>query len=100
MKSLVGELAQSNGTSILFVDELSNFVGSKQVNDLLASSIINDRLNIIGGSSKQDYLENVNTVAEVSALFEPIMIGGDYSGLSNDAKRSKATRYRGDNVSG
>ncbi|MDH3494316.1 MAG: S8 family serine peptidase, partial [Acidobacteriota bacterium] len=98
MQAVVNELVGTKGNTILFVNEMTNFVGDTQVNDLLASSIVNKQLNMIGGSSREDYLKNVDSNADIAALFDPIIIGGgEHYGFRDD--HVKVKRYRGDNVS-
>ena len=69
VQNIFGELADSNGKVILFVDELTNFVGNSQINNALANLLISGNARIIGGSSKAAYSERIAPIAEISAFF-------------------------------
>ena len=69
--SIFNELAQKSDT-VLFVNELTNFIGRSNVGASLNNLLLQGKIRIIGGSSKADYKENVEPVAEVDALFEQI----------------------------
>ncbi len=102
ISTVLNELASTNGNVILFVDELANFVGSSEINEKIIAAVAKGNAKIIGGTSKDAFEERIVAVAEVAAIFTPLMIGDkNYKGSrSNDAKnRNSKLRYRGDNVS-
>ncbi|MEP7039766.1 MAG: S8 family serine peptidase, partial [Acidobacteriota bacterium] len=101
VQNVFNELANSNGKIILFVDELTNFVGNSQINNALANLLINNKVRIIGGSSKAAYSERIAPVVELSAFFAPLNIGEMQSGNSKNAstKFDDNEGFRGDNVS-
>ncbi|MGI8670340.1 MAG: S8 family serine peptidase, partial [Aridibacter sp.] len=103
IESIISELVAAKGNTILFVNELTNFVGSSQVNEKLSAAILINQVKIIGGSSKDAYNEKINTIAEVSAVFEPIVIGQSdeetAKEIAKDQKEYQKEKYRGDNVS-
>ncbi|HNQ14588.1 MAG TPA: S8 family serine peptidase, partial [Pyrinomonadaceae bacterium] len=95
------ELRAENRNTILFVDELANFVGNSRVSDSLTAALVNGTVRIIGGSSLEAYKENVES-NDVAAMFKPIVIGGDARNLENPPKNNNgivASRFKGDNVS-
>jgi ATP-dependent Clp protease ATP-binding subunit ClpA len=97
--SIFSELAQKSDT-ILFVDELTNFIGRSNVGASLNNLLLQGKVRIIGGSSKVAYKENIEPVAEVDALFEKITVG-DNANSSDELnnKTAKYDGYKGDNVS-
>ena len=98
--SIFSELAQT-GDTILFVDELTNFIGRSNVGASLNNLLLQGKIRIIGGSSKVAYKENIEPVAEVDALFEKITVG-DNANFSSDKSNNTTAKYdgyRGDNVS-
>ena len=98
--SIFSELAQKTDT-ILFVDELTNFIGRSNVGASLNNLLLQGKIRIIGGSSKVDYKENIEPVAEIDALFEKITVGDKANFSADEAKNTNAKYdgYRGDNVS-
>ena len=99
--NIISELVGSKGEIILFVDELTNFVGNFQINDALKNALVQGKVKIIGGSSKIAYNERINPSAEIAALFNPLTIGEAFENLSDkDFLRKKQNeRFKGDNVS-
>ena len=100
IESIFNELTAQHGEVILFVDELTNFVGSSPVNNALTNALLEGKVKIIGGTSKVAYSEKINDLAEVAALFELINIGEtQYNNQENSTKRiAKPEGFRGDNV--
>ncbi len=97
---LFNELAASNGETILFINELTTFVGNSRVNDVLTKALQNGKVKIIGGSSTKTFAENIETQAEVSAFFEKINIESSQTTTEETAQTQREDRrYRGDNVS-
>jgi hypothetical protein len=94
-----GELVQEND-AVLFVDELTNFIGTSNAGASLNNLLLQGKIRIIGGSSKAAYKENIEPIAEVDALFEKITVG-DKANFSEEttAANEKYDGYRGDNVS-
>ena len=97
--SIFNELA-NKGDTILFVDELTNFIGRSNMGASLNNLLLQGKVRIIGGSSKFAYKENIEPVAEIDALFEKITVG-DNANSSDELnnKTAKYDGYRGDNVS-
>ena len=97
--SIFSELA-NKGDTILFVDELTNFIGRSNIGASLNELLLQGKIQIIGGSSKIAYQENIEPVAEIDALFNKITVG-DKTNFSSDELKNAAEYdgYRGDNVS-
>ena len=51
IEAIVNDLGRTRGEVILFVGELTNFVGNSQINDKLAESLLQGKVQIIGGSN-------------------------------------------------
>ncbi|MDQ6788261.1 MAG: S8 family serine peptidase, partial [Acidobacteriota bacterium] len=103
VEGIFNELAASNGDVILFVDELTNFVGNTQVNNSLTNLLLQGKLQIIGGSSQAAYKEKIDDNANISALFHPIVIGDAANGAADKNNRNSAAAanqegFQGDNV--
>ena len=97
--SIFSELARK-GDTILFVDELTNFIGRSNVGASLNGLLLQGKIQIIGGSSKVAYQENIAPVAEIDALFNKITVGDNTNSSSEELKNAaKYDGYRGDNVS-
>ena len=98
---VVSELAASKSETILFVDEISNFVGANKINDSLTDALLQGKVNIIGGSSKAAYDAAVENNAEVSAVFQTLTVDLSNGNSTETAVNASADRdgYRGDNVS-
>lgn len=60
VEAVVNDLAKSKGEIILFVNELTNFVGTSQISDKFTESLLQNKVQIIGGSSKAAYAEKSN----------------------------------------
>ncbi len=99
--AVVNDLTNAKGNIILFVNELTNFVGKSQISDKFTESLLQGKVQIIGGSSPAAYGEKIESQAEIAVLFETISIGNvslkeaeeelQKQILSNDG-------FRGDNV--
>ncbi len=97
---IFNELSASNGETILFINELTTFVGNSRVNDALTKALQNGKVKIIGGSSTQTFSENIETQAEVAALFEKINIEPLQTTAAETVEAKREERpYRGDKVS-
>lgn len=98
---LTAELAASRNDTILFVNELTNFVGSAQINNALTEALLQGKVSIIGGSSKAAYAERIENAAEFAAMFQTIAVGSANFGSVNDSQKSLAENeeFRGDIVS-
>ncbi|MBK8147727.1 MAG: hypothetical protein IPK58_05795 [Acidobacteria bacterium] len=99
--AVIDELAQSSDKTVLFVDELTNFVGNSQISAKLSDSLLNGKIRLIGGSSTDAYTESIEPVAEVAAMFETITIGDrNISNSDSDSNLGlNSEGFRGDNVS-
>ena len=99
--SIVNDAIAAKGQTILFVDELTNMVGSRAASTKVFDSIAGGKLVIIGASSAVAYNERIESQPEIAAYFAGILV--------NDSKKSQAiaenkpndsdSEYRGDNVS-
>ncbi len=101
IERIFNELAASNGEVILFIDELTNFIGSSQVNDVLTDALRQNKFRIIGGTSNTAYAEKIAVTAEISSLFETLTIGETQSGDAENTagKSASGEGFRGDIVS-
>nr|MBP7377784.1 hypothetical protein [Pyrinomonadaceae bacterium] len=97
--SIVAEAIASKGRVILFVDEMSNFVGAKSATEEFFNAIRDGKIAIIGSSSAVAYEENVTANSEVAGFFEGILVAGRTGAAVAQNDSSISTEYRGDNVS-
>ncbi|HTK38203.1 MAG TPA: S8 family serine peptidase, partial [Pyrinomonadaceae bacterium] len=102
VNKIVDEAVSSNRSVILFVNELTNFIGSDRTNSNLAAALRSGKLSIIGGSSKAAYSQKIEPSPELSGLFQPIETSG--TNLTGDSQKqdvppSEKNTFRGDNVS-
>ena len=99
---VIAELAASKDEFILFVDELSNFVGSKKINNALTEALLQGKVKIIGGSSIAAYQDRIENEAELDAIFQTITVGG-LNSAEEEADVTTSSEnplgYRGDTVS-
>ena len=99
---VIAELAVSKDEFILFVDELSNFVGSKKINNALTDALLQGKVKIIGGSSIAAYQDRIENEAELDAIFQTITVGG-LNSAEEEADVTTSSEnplgYRGDTVS-
>src|SRR5215203_1081347 len=98
---LVGNLEQAKDEVILFVNELTNFVGTSQISGKLTEALLNSRVHIIGGSSKAAFAEKIGSNAEIAAIFETIEIGKANFGSPEEELRKQILNnegFRGDRV--
>ena len=97
--NVFSEIAQK-GDAILFVNELTNFIGRSNIGASLNNLLLQGKIQIIGGSSKVAYQEKIAPVAEIDALFNKITVGDKTNYSSDELKNTvKYDGYRGDNVS-
>ena len=99
--SIIADASASKGQTILFVNELTNLVGSDAVNNNLFSAIAEGRLVIIGGSSAVAFDERIDSQPEIAAFFAGILVA-DRSGAvaANDGNsKNNDSEFRGDNIS-
>ena len=99
--SIVSDVIESNGQTILFVDELTNFVGSDAASNNLFKAVAEGKLVMIGGSSAAAYGERIESKPEIAAFFAGILVSGDSNAGATAESNSKVERseFRGDNVS-
>jgi len=98
--SIVSEAIASKGRVILYVDEMSNFVGAKSATEEFFTAIRDGKIAIIGSSSAVAYNESIEANAEVAGYFTGILVAGASAAVAqNDNDNSKSSEYRGDNVS-
>ncbi|HMS43670.1 MAG TPA: hypothetical protein PKE69_25805, partial [Pyrinomonadaceae bacterium] len=71
---IFNELAASNSETILFINELTAFVGNSRINDALTKALQNGKVKIIGGSTTKIFADNIEPQAEIAAFFEKINI--------------------------
>ena len=98
-ESIFTELSGSDKNTIMFVDELSRFVGNSQINDTLTNALLQGKVRIIGGSSKAAYLEKIDSSAQVAGLFETILIGEGQNNVLDNKQTASSEEFRGDKVS-
>jgi subtilisin family serine protease len=91
----------SHRSVILFIDELTQFVGTSRENSKFREALENGSLQVIGGSSEAAYAEYIETSKTLNALFERIDVRAldlpDRSTAAN--KKLNDDEFRGDNVS-
>ncbi|MBK6724932.1 MAG: S8 family serine peptidase [Acidobacteria bacterium] len=100
VNTIVADAAASKGQTILFVNELTNLVGSDAVNNTLFSAIAEGKLVMIGGSSAAAYDERNESQPEIAAYFAGILVAErDANGAMAGNVEQNDSGYRGDNVS-
>ena len=99
--AIVSETIASNGRTILYIDELSNFVGHTATSKSILNGIAEGKLVIIGGCSAAAYDEQIASQPEIAAYFTGIKVAGktNIENGTNTALKGKDSGYRGDNVS-
>src|SRR5206468_6978461 len=90
----------SKGQVILYVDELTSFVGDTAQSARFFNAIAEGKLVIIGGSSAAAYDERIESKPEFAGYFAGILVTGKSNGKAV-AENSKPAmpEFRGDNVS-
>ena len=97
---IFNELAASNSETILFINELTAFVGNSRINDALTKALQNGKVKIIGGSTTKIFADNIEPQAEIAAFFEKINIESLQTTTQATAQsKPEERRFRGDNVS-
>ena len=101
IENIFAEAVKSKSENIIFVNELINFIGNKQINNALTNAIVQGKIRIIGGSSQIAYTEEIEKISEVAALFAPIHVGMNHknSETAELKKSADSEAFRGDNVS-
>ena len=99
--SLVNEVVASKGQIILYVDELTNLVGSNASSTRLFDSVAAGKLIVIGGSSAAAYGERIESQPEIAAFFAGILVTDRSNAVAetDTGKREEKSEFRGDNVS-
>jgi serine protease AprX len=95
--AVVDDAIASNGRMILFVDELTSFVGSDAASTKMLDAIKDGKLVIVGGSSPAAYDERIDSKAEIAGYFNVIRVAAKNS--NGDVADNDGEGYRGDNVS-
>jgi subtilisin family serine protease len=100
LDSIVNDAVASKGQTILYINELTNFVGSRAATANLFKAVTEGKLNVIGGSSALVFDEQITSRPEIVAYFEGI-VASDRSGVvaKNTDRGSEETEFRGDNIS-
>ncbi|HEX3102486.1 MAG TPA: S8 family serine peptidase, partial [Pyrinomonadaceae bacterium] len=101
VNSVVDQAVASKSQTILYVDELSNFVQAAGGNAKLIDALSKGQISLIGGSIKAAFDNKIGNDTGLAALFEAINVTSDPSSNQNDkaAKTRDSESYRGDNVS-
>ena len=99
--SIVNEAVASKGQTILFINELTNFVGSKASATNFFTAIAAGKLDVIGGSNAVAYDEQIEGQPEIAAYFAGILVTDRNASnvVEENNRREVNSRYRGDNVS-
>ena len=72
--AIVNDAVASKGQTNLFVNELTNLVGSKSATTNLFSAIAAGKLVMVGGSSAAAYDEQIESQPEIAAYFNGILV--------------------------
>ena len=101
VNSVVDQAVASKRQTVLYVDELSNFVQAAGGNAKLIDALSKGQISLIGGSIKAAFDNKIGNDTGLAALFEAINVTSDPSSNQNDkaAKTRDSESYRGDNVS-
>ena len=81
LKAVIGEIAESDGRIILFIDELHTIVGagktegSPDAGNLLKPALARGELRCIGATTLKEYRQNVEKDAALERRFQPIYVG-------------------------
>ena len=95
--AVIDDAIASNGRMILFVDELTSFVGSDAASTKMLDAIKDGKLVIVGGSSPAAYGDRIESKAEISGYFSVIRVAAKNEHAP--ASSRKTGGYRGDNIS-
>jgi subtilisin family serine protease len=102
VEGVLTDVAKSDGEIILFIDELTNFIGKGYiVSDTLKNSLLQGQVKIVGGSTFIAYNQDINSDSEVAALFETIKVGEKNQQGKDRSKQiagSGDRTYKGDKV--
>ncbi|MBR5681567.1 MAG: AAA family ATPase, partial [Clostridia bacterium] len=80
LKAVLGEIKQSNGRIILFIDELHTIVGagkaegSKDAGNLLKPMLARGELHCIGATTLDEYRKYIEKDAALERRFQPVMV--------------------------
>jgi subtilisin family serine protease len=98
---ILDQALASKKQTILYVDELTNFVQTSGGNAKLIDALAKNQVVLVGGSLKAAYDEKIGSEASLAALFETIKVTSDPSSSDTEdtAKKQGSEGYRGDNVS-
>jgi hypothetical protein len=72
VESVLTELARTKGEIILFIGELSNFVGSAAVSGKLLESLLQTKYRSSAAAQRWLTPKKIEATAEIAALFAPI----------------------------
>lgn len=102
-EGVIVDVASSHGEIILFVDELTNFIGNGHiVSETLKNALLEGKIQIVGGSTNLAYDEKIKADEEVAGLFKTILVG-DKESTQNEsediASENSNRRFQGDTVS-
>ncbi len=98
VNTVLDKALAAKGRTILFVDELTQFIGSQRENAKLREAIETHRLQVIGGSDSTDFAQYIESSKALNSLFEKIDIRSAHQTEADD-QTADANDYAGDNVS-
>ncbi len=99
--SIVTDAVASKGQTILYINELTNFVGSRAAATDLFKAVSEGKLDMIGGSSSAAYAEQIEAQPEIAAYFQGVLVTADGGSATNVMadKTNEEIEFRGDNIS-
>nr|MBA3351660.1 hypothetical protein [Blastocatellia bacterium] len=96
--SVLEKVLSTKGRSVLFVDDVSAFVKAGSENSEFVTAIRNQKLRLIGGSSRAAYQEKIAVSSDLADLFEVITVRAPKT-AGSEVGDTSGEGYIGDNVS-
>jgi serine protease AprX len=99
--SIVNDAIASKGKTILYIDELTSFVGANAASTGLFKGVAEGKLSMIGGSSAAAYDQEINSEPAIAAYFNGILITDNSTAAAKPSSNrdDKDEEFRGDNIS-